>query len=750
MHKLGVKPEIILNGQKILCLHACGLKFIDSLNYFNTSLAKLPRMFALREMSKGFFPHLFSTPENQNYIGQMPDPRYYDPDGMSATQKLEFEEWYTKQDHFDYQRDLLRYCISDVDILQRACGKFRADFLIQTQNIEPFLSGITIAAACNVVYRTLFLQHEQIPVIPTHGYHSDLQSVEAWCWMDWLAMVKGMKVQHAFNGGEVVIEGYKIDGVLENGEILEFHGCFWHGHEACYPNGDTINPVNGQSMEDLRHFTKYKCDKLRRKGYVVTEVWECEFHATLKSSKELSAYYAQYKKYSPLNPRDAFKGGRTNAIALYCEPSFGEQIQYVDFTSLYPYICKVGLFPLGHPEILYGKHIPLQIQGLMRCKVIPPSKLYHPVLPYTVREKLMFPLCATCAEENVQTNCTHSDDERALVGTWVTLELDKAVEMGYVIVERYVAWHYPNTTQYDPAPKQGGLWAECMNLWLKGKQQADGYPDWCKTEEDRTHYITEYHTKEGILLDHREIDKNESKRALCKLMMNSHWGKFGQNPSKCKISYISDPREYVQKMTDDGIEVTDLFYVNQEHIGLRWRSKSDFVEPLPNTNVVLAAYTTAQARLKLYSLLEKLDDRVLYMDTDSVIYLHRDGEWNPPLGPFLGELKDETKGIPITKFCSAGPKNYSYELSDGTQVCKIKGFRLNHRNSLKLNFDSMKQLVMTPSDRKVIRIQEPRKIVRINGNIYSRPQTKDYRLVYEKRIVTPTLKTFPFGWKGDL
>ena len=40
---------------------------------------------------------------------------------------------------------------------------------------------------------------------------------------------------------------------------------------------------------------------------------------------------------------------------------------------------------------------------------------------------------------------------------------------------------------------------------------------------------------------------------------------------------------------------------------------------------------------------EGLEDRVLYMDTDSAIYIHRDGELNPPLGDYLEDLKKETK-----------------------------------------------------------------------------------------------------------
>ena len=81
-----------------------------------------------------------------------------------------------------------------------------------------------------------------------------------------------------------------------------------------------------------------------------------------------------------------------------------------------------------------------------------------------VKGKLMFPLCQKCAEDMVQGDCTHSDEERALLGTWVSLELEKAVQMGYVILERYSAWHFPETTQYDPVTHEGGLWADYINL----------------------------------------------------------------------------------------------------------------------------------------------------------------------------------------------------------------------------------------------------------------------------------------------
>ena len=91
---------------------------------------------------------------------------------------------------------------------------------------------------------------------------------------------------------------------------------------------------------------------------------------------------------------------------------------------------------------------------------------------------------------------------------------------------------------------------------------------------------------EGIQLqDPARIEKDEGLRSLAKLMLNSHWGKFIQNPDKSKVSYVSDSSEYVAIMTDDTLEVTDLMYANKEQVAIRWRAKGEFVEALPNTNI---------------------------------------------------------------------------------------------------------------------------------------------------------------------
>lgn len=70
-----------------------------------------------------------------------------------------------------------------------------------------------------------------------------------------------------------------------------------------------------------------------------------------------------------------------------------------------------------------------------------------------------------------------------------------------------------------------------------------------------------------------------------------------------------------------------------------------------STNIFLASFTTAWARLKLYGEMDKLGRDVLYHDTDSIIY-STNGRNDPPLGPFLGDFTDELEGDTIKCFAS--------------------------------------------------------------------------------------------------
>jgi len=126
-----------------------------------------------------------------------------------------------------------------------------------------------------------------------------------------------------------------------------------------------------------------RIELLTRAGYTVKVQGECEFEGV---ADDLRAH--PVVRHAPMNTRDALYGGRTEAMRLHYKIKEGEEsLQYCDIMSLYPYICKYFKFPIGHPIIHVGDacvdiKVCLKMEGVMKCKIVPPTNLYHPALPY--------------------------------------------------------------------------------------------------------------------------------------------------------------------------------------------------------------------------------------------------------------------------------------------------------------------------------------------------------------------------------
>ena len=74
---------------------------------------------------------------------------------------------------------------------------------------------------------------------------------------------------------------------------------------------------------------------------------------------------------TPLNPREAFFGGRTNAIKLYHKAENDEEIHYSDMISLYPCANLERKYPTGHPEFIDQPRTTdiSKFYGLVKCKI---------------------------------------------------------------------------------------------------------------------------------------------------------------------------------------------------------------------------------------------------------------------------------------------------------------------------------------------------------------------------------------------
>jgi hypothetical protein len=105
------------------------------------------------------------------------------------------------------------------------------------------------------------------------------------------------------------------------------------------------------------------------------------------------------------------------------------------------------------------------MEGVIKCSIVPPMKLYHPVLPYRRNNKL-FCLCWSCVfKQNITDKCKNlRDDERALTGTWVLEEVRLAVEKGYKILDIYEVYEY-HTTQYSRETDEGGHFVEYIHIF---------------------------------------------------------------------------------------------------------------------------------------------------------------------------------------------------------------------------------------------------------------------------------------------
>jgi len=90
-----------------------------------------------------------------------------------------------------------------------------------------------------------------------------------------------------------------------------------------------------------------------------------------------------------------------------------------------------------------------------------------------------------------------------------------------------------------------------------------------------------------------------------------------------QVEMVKDAERYFDLLTSDNVEVQNVRFVNEEMVEIHYLHANDFIPANTKTNAVLAAFTTAHARIKLYGVLEALNERVLYFDTGKFTILSK-------------------------------------------------------------------------------------------------------------------------------
>ncbi|XP_054158248.1 uncharacterized protein LOC128956547 [Oppia nitens] len=748
------QPELIMTGMKILKMVYYNIEFIDSLCLFQQPLASLPKSFGFESVvTKGYFPHLFNTEPTEEfiptqYIGRIPDIKYFGIDHMSPSNADSCQKWHEEYiqsgQQWDFKHEIVKYCQNDVKILTMALMEFRKLFKDIT-GLDPITRKFTLAGVGLEYFRTQVLQENIIGVTPLEGYSNRRnKSISGNVWLDLKEYEINKKIAREVKLGNEFADGF----CHETNTVYEYWGCYWHGCHVCF-NGEIRNASRGvgrKSYDEVYDETIKKLSYYQRCGYNVVQIWGHQFKDLLESlPQNISDFvnnrqlvYKSLKKYKPINIREAF----------------------FDVTSLYPYVLSKRLFPIGHPSVLTD-FINTSIDnyfGFIKCRVIPPKQLYIPILPVRYNGKLYFPLCKTCLESKSDDYCVHSDCERMLVGTWFSEELKCALNFGYKINLIIEVLNYEE--------KSSEIFSPYIKTFLKIKTEASGWPDNCVTEEQKNTFVSEFKEIEDVELDVNNMVKNSGLRTISKLMLNSLWGKLAQLSNQGQVKICSNYNDYYSLLTDAKYKITGEVHPNSEKLIVNYKLVDDILSKPGNTSVALAAMVTAYARLHLYSILHSIeseaDGRVLYFDTDSVIFKHNASQnWSvPTVGNFLGQLTDEIEKdfgseAYIKEFVSCGPKNYGYKvvLPNGNEInkLKVKGLAITEKAKHIVNYYTVVDIADKYSRGIYDSRQVPQQQFRCDKfhNINTAVFNKKYQAVSDKRIIVQShdvYQTIPYGY----
>ena len=257
----------------------------------------------------------------------------------------------------------IRPC-SDVRLLKEGCQSFQTAFQ-PLSGFNPFSKRITIASACSRFFRRHCLIPQTIASEPVRGWHGKGKphSKAAIGWLYWKEheerearhqaitpdeweqhdlmassypdyshpFVGPDQIRHAKNVGEqsLVINQRPIhvDGYNPNTRtVFEFYGCFFHGCPTCFPNRHTqIRTQDRKTMDDLYQHTQARDQAILQAGYDLQVQWECEWNALKRDRDDIRAFVDGLAFMDRLEPRNAFFGGRTEAIQLYATEKPGKR-----------------------------------------------------------------------------------------------------------------------------------------------------------------------------------------------------------------------------------------------------------------------------------------------------------------------------------------------------------------------------------------------------------------------------------------
>lgn len=308
--------------------------------------------------------------------------------------------------------------------------------------------------------------------------------------------------------------------------------------------------------------------------------------------------------------------------------------------------------------------------GIIMVDVLPPNNLYHPVLPYfdPEQKKCVFTL------------------QPLIKQTFCSVELQLAIKKGYTVTKIYRA------DRYKASPSNWtGLLGELYKLKMYNSQKA---PDL----ETQARFKTTYREKFNIDINFDDWDKRPAAKKSGKILINSGWGKHAETDHHEKTVILNhkdkaQASNFYQALVDKDKHL--LSFVAADHDTIfkykDQRSSKNSKTHLHRTYLPCAVFVPMYGRLMLYNHLDKLQERVLMCDTDSIKYIDIPGEYQIEEGDCLGDWEDEG---PSTEFVALCPKSYGQRPANGNPWFKCKGVNLRRAHEKLFNFNEAKRVLM--------------------------------------------------------
>lgn len=601
------------------------------------SLANLGKEFASHvQLKKGHFPHLFNTVDNYDYVGPIPDKKFFDVHFIhkNEKQKQEFDEWYESQEEridWNFMEELMAYCRNDVLILAEIVKRYNAI----AQEMSKFYPGdegispLRNATAPSFVHEAFLRQRLREYELPDPKEEPDVYFAK----VEQLAKESEWAVQTSF-------EYFFVRKALRGGRT-DVRCLYMKITPEEWAQGIRIRYQDVMSM-----YPYHQMSKQFPVGLPTIHVWDEDFYLCTvhpHNPDVLCDCPLEKKRRRPKNEK------------------------FVDYTN--------------YPQPTQEQVLNEWGEGFACVTLDPPNNLYHPVLSIFDEKK------------NKATAHLIKELHKKIFVT--TIELKTALRNGYRLLKVH---------RFDEYKMADSKWVDILGNFIVQKLiNSKDQPCREVLEEMYKGWDRKFPGMgEKLRKQEGKWQKRPAFKLTAKTLCNCGWGKHAQRPIQEETNVFDFTKDYDRYEElflnhDKGnIELKDLApcgnYVMTKHL-----NKKAVAPDLHNLYLPAACFVPAYGRMQLWEQMNKLGDRVLMNDTDSIVYKYIPWLYNIPEGTILGdwEIEDVDKEHGgIVEFVGLCPKTYAFKCADGYTVVKAKGISINLMNSTILNFDTMKKLAL--------------------------------------------------------